>query len=377
MEKRIPRIGVVTFPIGEGGTVPLSNLVDILYSLSDELHLITGGAGYTFFVENKKVITYRVKHRAGANAVFTRAINYALTQSRISWKLMKLRKNVDLWIFFIGGEGLVLPMLTAKLLRKDVVIASAGSGFKVAQAQRDPLAKAVALLQSVTYRLSDRIIMYSERLIEEHGLQKYRNKMSIAHEHFLDFDKFRAKKKLDDRENLFGYIGGLSKAKGIPHLLQAIPNVLSSENGVKFLIGGDGELWDKVEEFSNKESLNGKVEFVGWIPHDELSEYLNQLKLLVLPSYTEGLPNIMLEAMACSTPVLATPVGAIPDIIKDGETGFIMENNSPECIAENIIRALNHQNLEQIAKNARTLVEREFTFEKAVERYKRILSSLC
>ncbi len=81
--------------------------------------------------------------------------------------------------------------------------------------------------------------------------------------------------------------------------------------------------------------------------------------------------------MACGTPTLATPVGGIPDVIKDGETGFIMEDNSPECIARNVIRALNHPNLEQVAKNARTLVKGEFTYEKAVERYRNILVSLA
>ncbi len=59
-----------------------------------------------------------------------------------------------------------------------------------------------------------------------------------------------------------------------------------------------------------------------------------------------------------------------------GETGFIMEGNSPECIARNIIRALNHPNLEQIAQNARALVEREFTYEKAVDNYRKILDNL-
>jgi len=80
--------------------------------------------------------------------------------------------------------------------------------------------------------------------------------------------------------------------------------------------------------------------------------------------------------MACGTAVLATPVGAIPDVIKDGETGFIMEDNSPECIARNILRALNHPNLEGIMRNARALVQRKFTYEKAVERYREILESL-
>ncbi|NQE05809.1 D-inositol-3-phosphate glycosyltransferase [ANME-1 cluster archaeon GoMg1] len=80
--------------------------------------------------------------------------------------------------------------------------------------------------------------------------------------------------------------------------------------------------------------------------------------------------------MGCGTPVLATPVGAIPDIIKDGETGFVMENNLPECIAKNVMRALEHPNPERIGENARVLVEREFTYEVAVERYRKILEEL-
>ena len=79
--------------------------------------------------------------------------------------------------------------------------------------------------------------------------------------------------------------------------------------------------------------------------------------------------------MACGTPILATPVGALPDLIKDGETGFIMEDNSPETIARNVIRALSDGRFERIARNARTLVENEFTYRAAVGRYRPILST--
>jgi len=73
-----------------------------------------------------------------------------------------------------------------------------------------------------------------------------------------------------------------------------------------------------------------RVDIPGWISQVDLAKYLNTLRLLVLPSSTEGLPNILLEAIACGTPVVSTPVGAIPDIIQDDENGFIMDNNSPD-----------------------------------------------
>ena len=85
---------------------------------------------------------------------------------------------------------------------------------------------------------------------------------------------------------------------------------------------------------------------------------------------------VLLEAMACGTIVLATPVGAIPDYLIDSNTGFIMENNSPQCISKNIIRALSNPNLEQIAENARKFVEKNFSFKKAAKNYHKIIKKI-
>jgi len=368
-------IGIVTFPLLKSGITPLSNLVDILYPLSGDFYLITGNAGAAIHSNRKKFHVYLINHTTEANMLI-RIINFAYTQLRISYKLARVTKHVQLWFLFLGEGGLLLPMLTTKLLRKKTVLVSAASNQRISTATKDPLSWPTTLLEKLNRSLANCIILYSPNHIKEWNLEKYKDKILIAHEHFLDFNKFNVKKKLSERNNLVGYIGRLSEEKGILNFVKAIPEILNERDDLEFLICGDGQLRDEIEKYISEKNLKDKVKLAGWIPHGNLPDYLNELKLVVLPSFTEGLPNIMLEAMACGTPVLATSVGAISDVIKDGETGFIMENNSPEHIARNVIRILEQPDLDKIVENARALVEQEFTYKAVVKRYKKILSEL-
>jgi glycosyltransferase involved in cell wall biosynthesis len=372
MKKVQQNIGIITKPIGKAGFAPLSNLIDIVCPT----YVITGGEGMSLLQKNNPGIhILGIRYKPKVN-IFAKIANHIYTQLRISFKLIRLAKSTGIWIFFLDSHSFLLPVLTAKLMRKKIIFALAASIMNSAKAQKDTLANVLIYSEAINYKLSTRIIIYSPNLIKEWGLEKYRDKIYIAHEHFLDLDKYKIKNQLNERENLVGYVGRLSEEKGVLNFFKAIPKVIKEKENLEFLIGGDGQLRDEIERYLDEENLNDKVKLVGWIPHDKLPDYMSELKLVVLPSYTEGLPNIMLEAMACGTPVLATPVGAIPDVIKDGETGFILEDNSPECIAKNVIRALNDSNLDIIVKNAKELIEEEYTYEAAVERYRKILENL-
>ena len=377
MKKVQQNIGIITQPIGKAGFGPLSNLVKIVSSFSDSTYVITGKEGMNIRKkEYPRVHIVGVPYKYWSN-ICIRTINHIFMQLRISYRLIRLAKSVDIWIFFLDSQALLLPVVTAKLMRKKIIFALAASLTKSAKVTKDTFANVLVHSEAINYKLSTRIILYSPNLIKEWNLEKYRNKIYIAHEHFLDFDKMTIKKKIDERENLVSYVGRLSEEKGVLNFVNAIPEIIKERDDLEFLIGGDGPLRDEIERYWEENNLNNtKVKFVGWIPRDELPDYLNELKLIVLPSYTEGLPNIMLEAMACGTPVLATPVGAIPDVIKDGETGFILENNSPECIAKNVIRVLNYQNLNEIVKNERELIEAKYNYDATVERYRKILENV-
>jgi glycosyltransferase involved in cell wall biosynthesis len=369
------RIGVVTFPSHKSGNQPLSNLMDVIDPCSDTTTLITGNDGYALFKGDTRFHVDGIPH-VRSKCLSSRIIRYLWVQIRISQQINRRRSSVDKWIFFFGGSGLLLPLITAKISKKRTALLLAGADIRLADASRDPLSCALKALSYLSYTLIDNFIVYSPNLITEWDLEPYRNKILITHRHFLDFETFTATTSLPNRPPLVGYIGRLSGEKGIQHFVQALPAILNDQRDLWVLIGGDGGLKESIEASLQEEGVTTRVDLPGWISHDDLPNYLNQLRLLVLPSYTEGLPNIMLEAMACGTPVLATPIGAVPDVIIDGKTGFIMENNSPECIAENVIRALNSPDLEEIAEAGRRFVEEHFTFERVVERWKEVLEEI-
>jgi len=365
----IKKISIVTFPIGEAGVIPLRNLVRIMTAANAELYLVTGNAALNAFSNNENVHVIGVRHNLGSN-LLTKILNYSNTQFKILLDVIKISKKIKIYVFFIDGSFLTPSILALKLLRKKVILALPSSVFQDIGVFTIP----AAFISRISIMLSDQIVVYSESLITEYKISKYKAKISIAHEHFLDFDKFKSKNPVQDRDSVVGYVGRFSEEKGITNFSKAIPEILKEQDGIHFLIGGGGLLQDEITSYIEREQLNNRVTFTGWVQGEDIIAVLNQLKLLVVPSYTEGLPNIMLEAMACGTPVLITPVGAIPGVIKDGETGFIMENNSPEVIARNVMRALNHPDLQQIANKARKFVEQEFTFEKAMQGYQTIFS---
>jgi glycosyltransferase involved in cell wall biosynthesis len=371
MNERRLNIGLVTLFDAEAGDTFLLNLVKVLSALSSKLYVLSPN---TIPKGKGEICNYPVPYNAG-KGVFAQAWNQVVFQFRVSYNIVRLARKTDLWIFF-GGEGLLLPMLAVKASGRKANMVLAGWLEKEAEFKRNVLYKIYSLFKKANCRLADGITVYSPRLIDGWKLQRYRSKISIAGEHFLDFNKFKREIPLSNRPDLLGYIGRLDEEKGILSLLEAIPKVLEGDDHISFLIGGDGPLRPKVEEYLKKAGLKSRVSYIGWIPHNEMPGYLNKLKLLVLPSYTEGISNVMLEAMACGTPVLATPVGAILDVITDEQSGFIIEDNSPNCIARNIIKAIKHPELKKIAENGRTLVEKEFSYEKTVEKFRNSLAGL-
>ena len=367
--------------IGNPGSHPsckafLIKFLKVLIPLTEKIYVISGDK---IDITDGNVKWMKTPYRI-RNHLLNKIISFLPNQLKLSAKVGKASKMVDTTIFF--SCSMVLPLLIAKLNKKKIIVYAGGSASKNIKHAEKSIDISIFFIipkiyEKLSFSFSDKIILESKSSLVFQNLIRYRDKVVMGGL-YVDTDTFRCENEIKKRKNKIGYIGILDKNKGVDKFFKAITMIRDylNERDIKVIIGGDGPLFDEIKNKLKKNGSCNKVELTGWIPHDELPTYLNELKLIVLPSHAEGLPNILLEAMACGTPVLATPIGAIPDVIKDGETGFILEDNSPECIAKNIKRALNHPDLDKIVKNARELVEKEYTYEAAVERYRMILKEL-
>jgi len=380
-----PNVALITLPIGNKiGASFVTKSLRLLEPLCGELFLITGNflAGTSGRV---RVINIKCPKSYGEKrSVWIRVLRFLLIQLRTSLKLVQISSKIDIALFHLGGELNLLPIFCSKLFGKKTAIFYYGIQKSWEMKLNEPSGASGAIfplvagvLERMIFHLVDHIAVETKGIIERGPFSRYKGKVSSNGAFYVDTSRFRLERELKDRKQLGGLVSSLAPVKGVVNFIDALPLILRQLPDVEFLIGGDGPLFYKIKDCLEKSGLRDKVSLTGWLSRDRVAYHLNQMKLLVLPSYEEGLPNIVLEAMTCGTPVLATPVGGIPDVIKDGITGFILEDNYAESIAKGVIRALNHPRLLEITKDARALIESKYSYTAAVHRYGNILTSLC
>ncbi len=165
--------------------------------------------------------------------------------------------------------------------------------------------------------------------------------------------------------------------KGLSFFIRAVPYVQSVFPESSFVIVGDGQLRPELERLTAELGLNRWVLFLG--QRDDVPQILPLFDVFVLPSVKEGLPFALLEALGAARPVVATTVGGVPEVILDGQTGFLVPASDPEALGRAIIALLqNPQQAHAMGEAGRKRVQEHFSVEHMVtdteEAYRNLLA---
>ena len=176
-------------------------------------------------------------------------------------------------------------------------------------------------------------------------------------------------KKKEERKFVIGFVGELREKKGMAALFSGYAQTAKTMPVSLLIVGEVREGEDKkyFEEFTHNNPQLA-ITVTGHVPHKDLPAYYSLMDVFVHPSLRDGMPNAVLEAMACGTPVIATPVGGVLDILKDGLNGFFVHVNNTEGLAQKMAEVLSQpEKVESVRRSARETVLRQYTLEKELQ----------
>lgn len=232
------------------------------------------------------------------------------------------------------------------------------------------------------YNLSqaDAITATSQILAEETAKYEYTGK-TIHHIPFgVDLSLFPPV-PVTRRKGLLciGTVKALEEKYGIEFLIRAYAKVKLLEPETRLLIVGDGSLRDQLVELVVELGIADSVEFAGRVPNMEVIKYLHEIDIFVVPSVSksETFGVAVVEASACGLPVVASNIGGLPEVVRDGETGFLVPPQNIEVLIENILKLVREPNLRiRLGSAGRNFVESEYTLEKCGARIEKIYHQL-
>lgn len=150
------------------------------------------------------------------------------------------------------------------------------------------------------------------------------------------------------------FLGRVGARKGVPQLVEAL-SMIPKGGSWSAIIAGDGEV-DETRREIERLGLSDHVTMTGWVGPDEVAGLLARSDVLVLPSFDENLPMSVIEGMAAGLAIIATPVGAVEDIIVDGETGLLVPIGDPAAIAASLQSLMEQPELRRtLGENARQI----------------------
>ncbi|MBD0255966.1 MAG: glycosyltransferase family 4 protein [Cytophagales bacterium] len=250
----------------------------------------------------------------------------------------------------------------ARLLRKPVILHVHGADFD--SFYRASSRSAQSYIRN-TFARCDKVLVLSDYWKDFFNRSLPGSRVEVLHNGVYT-EVFRSCYTAPANLSRFLFLGRLGQRKGVYDLLEAIHRLVNGQGhrGLTFYLAGDGEL-EQVEAIIRKHNLGQNVQLLGWLDEAGKLEWLKRVDTILLPSYNEGLPMSILEAMAAGKIIISSRVGGIPDVVTDGENGFLIEPGDVESLTRHILSVKTDAgDMLRIAANNRRKIENEYNLTR-------------
>ena len=288
--------------------------------------------------------------------------------------IRRIRPDILVGFMF---HGIMTARIVGRLTRVPVIVSSVRN-------ERDGLAR--ERMMAATDRLSDAVTIMSDHLaseLAETGVSRRSHTFVIPNA--VDIGRFdtgvcrgrtRAELRVNEDRFLWLAAGRLSPAKDYPNLIRAVSELAQRRGDTEVVIAGEGSLRDDLTRQIHDLGLSDRVRLLGL--RDDMPDLYRASDALVLSSAWEGMPNVVLEAMASRRPIVATSVGAVAELVTDGESGFVVPPGDHTALADAMERmmALPDETRLAFGEAGCNRVRSEFSPDRVIDKWEELLNRL-
>lgn len=353
-------------PIGGGGANACYYLTRGFCGKGHEVTVITAnyqGLPEREVIDGVEVIRVSSKRAHQEHCSFAEMLSYLMKAWPVANRMAK-QKHYDICQVFFGIPSGPLGYLLKKKYHIPYVIRFGGGDIPGFQARFDKVYRLIAPFIRLIWKNADQMIANSE------GLRKlacsfYDKKEISIITNGVDTDYYVPQENTGDGVNLL-FASRLIERKGLQFLLPQMRQIIEGCSvDIHLTVVGDGPYRSTLEELVRTEGIGEYVSFEGYQNREQIVNYYRNADIFLLPSQKEGMPNVVLEAMACGLPIVMTPCEGSAELVQDN--GVVIDR---EQFAREIIRICNDKELRlKMGQRSRQMAEERFSWKYVVEAY--------
>jgi colanic acid/amylovoran biosynthesis glycosyltransferase len=370
----------ITALIDRGHTVEIFSLEKPLsptfHKEVEKYHLLEKTCYFRRYSGRRDMVNNLLSSPFSALSGFSRIVKYLKLGLKVEglWKLVPFlgKKKFDLIHVHFGQVGAEFIFLK-DILRLPFI--TSFYGYDATQIPRE-----FPSIYQTLFKRSDFIIVLSEAMKEELLRLHCPGEKIRVHHLGVDLNKFKPGEKKERGYNTLLLAGRLVEKKGIPLAIEAFARIKNKYPQSRLKIIGDGYLKDTIEDLIRQHGLQDRITLVGFhTPYTQIKEEMSNADIFILPSHTskrgdeEGTPMVLMEAQAMGLPVISTFHAGIPEVVIDGETGFLVKEKDIDALADRLAYLLDHPELRlEMGRKGRAHIEKHYNVKDEITHIERL-----
>lgn len=361
-------------PIGGGGANACYFLTKGLVEKGHEVTLVTANfqnMPQDEYINGVHILRVNALRQHKEHCSFKEMLSYLMKAYPMAKKLQK-KERFDICLVFFGIPSGPIGYLLKKKYKLPYVIRFGGGDVPGFQERFTKVYKLIAPAIKLIWKNADALVANSQGL-KDMALDFYDKKDFEIICNGVDTKVFYPVEKKESQEFTILFVSRLIERKGLQFVIPELQKIQdNTDKKIRLIVVGDGPYRPELERLVKENHVENIVQFEGQKGKEEIVSYYQNADLFILPSAKEGMPNVVLEAMACGLPIVMTPCEGSAELI--AENGKVVPIDGFCKEIENLIS--DDEMLKNMGKESRKCVEQEFSWNSVVEKYESIVSDL-